>query len=209
MGLNCSCPSENLTPIIVDDCEIHIGQIQKLLFQKSANSFNMATADAKLLASWTPLLIADDATTVVVTPLLKADPQIEDGGIVTKGGGDNTTLNGVELVVGHNPGKFSAKFHGLDGAAIAAMRTMECQFALGVFLVNEYGNIYGHTISGIAIDFRPIPITGFHLGAKVNQGFGEIDYNEVFFSVDNNYDERLISITPTDFDALTALDKTA
>lgn len=211
MPLVCNCPEEVLTTIIVDGCEINIGQIQKLIFQKQGNLFDTAGGtpnDPTLLADWLAFTAATDETKAVVTPLIKADPQIEDGGVITKGGGDNTTLNGVELVTGQNPGKFSAKFNGLGAAAISAMRALQCAGALGVYLVNEDGTIIGHSTSTIT-QTVPIPLTSFNLGSKVNQGFGEVDYNEIIFSLPSDWDEKTMMITPADFNALVDLDITS
>jgi len=207
-GLNCVCPDEILTTINVDDCEVHIGQIQKAFFQKLGNSFDIAGVDdPKLKADWDALVAAVDATKVVVSPLIKSEPKIEPGGPVTKGGNDNSTLNGVVLNTGNNPAVFSGKFSGLNGPTIKALRTLECQGKLGVYLVNQYGQIGGKS-ADIAVKFEPIQITSFNIGSKENQGFGEIDYNTITFALPYNYDEELVWIDPTDFNALIDLDQT-
>ena len=206
MGLNCVCPDEVLTTINVDNCEVQIGQIQKNLFQKLGNPFDTVTDDPALLASWTTLLSAVDDTKVVVSPLIKSEPKIEPGGAVTKGGGDNTTLNGVVLVTGNNPAKFSGKFSGLTADTIGQMRKLECDGNLGTYLVNQYGQIGGYAVD-IATDFSPVPVTALNIGSKSNDGFGEIDYNIIEYSIPADYDENLVWISPTDFNALSGLDQ--
>lgn len=208
-GLNCSCPDEVLTTIVIDDCEVHIGQIQKLLFQKGGNLFDTAAGiptDPTLKADWDALTAAVDDTKVVVSPLIKADPQIEDGGTVTKGGGDNSTLNGVVLITGNNPSPFTGKFLGLTAAQIKAIRKLDCDTNLTVYLVQDDGKIIGQS-TDIATQFTGIPLSAFNLAPKVNLGFGEVDTNEVQFSLPANWDENLKTIIPADFNALVDIDQ--
>ena len=84
---------------------------------------------------------------------------------------------------------------------------MECDGNLTVYFVNQYGQIGGYA-DDIAVDFQGIRVDTLNIGAKSNDGFGEIDYNMITYSIPYDYDEKLTWVSPTDFNALFDLDQT-
>lgn len=213
MGLICNCPlGEALPDIPVYDCPETFGQIQKLIFQRLESSAGVknkfdSDSDIKTKASWTPLLSASDGTKVVVTPYIAA-PTTEPGAARTYGGG-NETVGGIEIVIGREPTPFSCNLLQQHPATIKALKELQCEGALGVYLIDENGSI-----GAIADDpatpqeYSPIPIYGLFIGDKTLGGLEAPDMNAMSFKFMPNYSDNLVRVKPTDFNALTDLKKT-
>lgn len=210
MSLICNCPvGASLPNIPLSDCPESLGQIQKAVFQRvfssgtTKNGFAVATADPKLLASWTPLLAATDGTKVVQSPFLE-NPVTEPGAKREFGGG-NATLGGIPIVLGAAHTKFTAVINRSKQDAIAALKSLACE-NVGVFLVDENGYI-----AGIADDLSapanvyPIPIRSLFVGDKKLGGFEEVDSNVIEWNFKPNWSDNLYIFKPTDFDPLTDL----
>jgi hypothetical protein len=206
----CTCPlGSEITDIFIDTCPEEVGQIQKILVQRvfSAagvkNSLTIASANPNVLATWTPLLAASNSTKVVQTPFL-TNPVVEPGAPRTFGGG-NATLGGVEIIVGREPTQFTAAFLSASQRTIKDLKEIMCE-TIGVYLIDEYGRIIGisNDIANPTI-FYPIPVHGFFVGDKKLGGLEEPDMNMIQFSFYPNWSDNLHIVTPTNFDALTAL----
>lgn len=211
MGLLCSCPqSAALATIPILDCQESVGQVQKLLFQRvfsSAgvkNSFVLTgVGDAKLLASWTPLLTAADGTKVGVSPYI-GGPNVEPGAAREFGGG-NETLGGVPIIVGREPTPFTANIYTVSQQTIAALKSYMCE-NVGVYLVDEFNRIIG-LVDDLAspTEFYPIPISALFISDKQLGGLENPDMNMISFRFFPNWSDKLYVLTPTDFDPLTDL----
>lgn len=206
----CTCPlGTEITDIYISDCPEEVGQIQKLLIQRvfsSAgvkNSFTIASTNPNVLATWTTVLAASDSTKVVQTPYL-TNPVVEPGAPRTYGGG-NATLGGVEIIVGREATLFTASFLSASQRSIQDLKEIMCE-TVGVYLIDEYGRIIGisNSIASPTICY-PIPVHGFFVGDKKLGGLEEPDMNELRFYFYPNWSDNLYIITPTNFDALTAL----
>ena len=100
MSLIINCPLPDAIPNGVEtDCPEIFGQISKIAFQKiqSAPSFTKTTVGLK--ATWTPLLTAVGDTKVVLSPLI-SNFVIPASALLSEGGNDNTTINGIRNVRG-------------------------------------------------------------------------------------------------------------
>ena len=144
----CKCPAAAALPNIPNfKCAESFGQIQKVAFQrlyKSAGGKNSFTAEAGIgkLASWSPLLAAEDDTKIVISPYIQA-PTAEAGAPRTFGGG-NETLGGIEEVIGREPTPFTGVIRKMPQSLIKALKELQCESDsqnLGVYLFDENGSI--------------------------------------------------------------------
>ena len=213
MGLICNCPlAESLPDVPLSDCPDSFGQIQKVAFQRleSAtgvkNSFDKTEKSITKKASWTPLLEASDGTKVVMSPYIQA-PTTEPGAARTYGGG-NETLGGVEITIGREPTSFSGTLLQENQATIAALKKLQCEGALGIFLFDENGEI-GALADNMdsPTKYFPIPIYGLFIGDKSLGGLEAPDSNAIEWRFMPNWSDNLVRLKPEDFNPLTDLKK--
>ena len=141
----CSCPKATaLTEVPTQDCPIDFSQIQRYGFQRGGNKFDTAgtpASDITLLADWQVVRTATDDSKIVISPLIGADPIITAGDAITTGGGDNSTLNGVEEYEGTNPSSASATYKSLSPEIETAMKRLICEPDLTVYLFLKGGKV--------------------------------------------------------------------
>jgi len=213
MGLMCSCPlGTALESIPTFSCVEHFGQIQKVAFQRIESSagvknfFDSAATppnDIKLLASWTAAKSAADGKKVVISPYLQA-PATDGGDAITFGGG-NDTLGGKVIVTGSNPVNFTSVVRDAPQNVIKAMKKLMCEAAadnLGVYLINENGQIAAIKDTTVATRFYPIPVRGLFIGDKLLGGLDGTDTNAVNWSFRPNWSDDVVLIDPTNFNAV-------
>lgn len=199
----CDCPGPTvLSEIPSANCPFDIKQIQKVVFQRGGNKFEAETI--KTLATWTPLLVAEDSTKIVTSPLIGGDPLITPGGAITEGGGDNSTLDGVEVVTGSNPSNFTCNFKSITPQQEKAIKALMCEKNLQVYFINEENKILANQ-EGLTGGHKGFPITSFYFGDRDNQGFGKQDMNSMRFSLKSGWSEDIVKVTPTDFSPLVDL----
>lgn len=208
MDCNCPLPTE-LTTIPALDCGVNLKQIQRLAFQRSGgltNQFGTATLpapnDITVLADWQAFLAAADSTKIVVTPLIAGNPTIEAGAAITTGGGDNSTLNGVEEVEGVNPAPFTAEFKELTPEIERAMKELACEKNLTVYLFLEGGRIAAYEID--ASNQRGFLLQSMFISDRNNAGYATKDITNMSFFFPAGWSEDLVIITPA-FNPLTDL----
>lgn len=212
----CKCPAAAALPNIPNfTCAESFGQIQKVAFQrlyKSAggkNSFTTAAGIGKL-ASWSPLLAADDDTKIVISPYIQA-PTAEAGAPRTFGGG-NETLGGIEEIVGREPTPFTGVIRKMPQSLIKALKELQCESDsqnLGVYLFDENGSIGALQDPTTATTYYPIPIRSLFVGDKTLGGLEAPDSNAVQWSFLPNWSDDLAILTPEDFNPLTDLKNAA
>ena len=196
-------------------CAESFGQIQKVAFQrlyKSAggkNSFTTAAGIGKL-ASWSPLLAAEDDTKIVISPYIQA-PTAEAGAPRTFGGG-NETLGGIEEIIGREPTPFTGVIRKMPQSLIKALKELQCESDsqnLGVYLFDENGSIGALQDPTTATTYYPIPIRSLFVGDKTLGGLEAPDSNAVQWSFLPNWSDDLAILTPEDFNPLTDLKNAA
>lgn len=210
MSLICSCPAAAaLNTIPVVSCPENFGQIQKVAFQRlrmadgTKNTFT-STNDIKLLASWTPLLAADNGSKIVVSPYINAPADSGGDARMTSGGNDD--LGGVAQVLGGNPVQFDGQLRSIPQSVIKAMKALACEANsgnIGVFLFDENGKI--ECLEESAGVYTPIPIRGLFIGSKIHGNFDAKDSNAISWQYPDNYSDDLVIVAPTDFNPLTDL----
>ena len=212
----CKCPAAAALPNIPNfTCAESFGQIQKVAFQrlyKSAggkNSFTTAAGIGKL-ASWSPLLAAEDDTKIVISPYIQA-PTAEAGAPRTFGGG-NETLGGIEEIIGREPTPFTGVIRKMPQSLIKALKELQCESDsqnLGVYLFDENGSIGALQDPTTATTYYPIPIRSLFVGDKTLGGLEAPDSNTVQWSFLPNWSDDLVILTPEDFNPLTDLKNAA
>lgn len=212
----CKCPAAAALPNIPNfTCAESFGQIQKVAFQrlyKSAGGKNSFTAAAGIgkLASWSPLLAAEDDTKIVISPYIQA-PTAEAGAPRTFGGG-NETLGGIEEIIGREPTPFTGVIRKMPQSLIKALKELQCESDsqnLGVYLFDENGSIGALQDPTTATTYYPIPIRSLFIGDKTLGGLEAPDSNAVQWSFLPNWSDDLAILTPDDFNPLTDLKNAA
>lgn len=201
----CSCPLASSLPSVPNaGCPQDLGQIQKIVFQRifktgtTKNAF--ATQNSvELLASWTANFSANDGTKMVVTPYVEA-PTTDGGDAITFGGG-NETLGGVTKVIGRNPINFSAVIRSCTQDVIKALKQLQCENALGVYLLNDGGQVIGIKDGASTM---PIPIQSLFVGDQMLNGLETPDSNAIQFAFKPNWSDDMVVVTP-EFNPLTDL----
>ena len=202
----CSCPAGAALPQIPNaSCPQDWGQTQKIIFQRifktagTKNSFTQTTS-IKQLSSWTALFSASDGTKCVITPYVEA-PTSDGGDAITFGGG-NDTVGGTTKVIGRNPVNMSFVMRQMTQDVIKALKGLQCEDELGVYLVNGDGQILA--VSTKDNEYTPIPIRSLFISDLKLMGLDNPDENSLSFSFLPNWSDDAKVVTP-DFNPLTDL----
>lgn len=202
----CSCPAGAALPQIPNaSCPQDWGQTQKIIFQRifktagTKNSFTQS-ASIKQLSSWTALFSASDGTKCVITPYVEA-PTSDGGDAITFGGG-NDTVGGTTKVIGRNPVNMSFVMRQMTQDVIKALKGLQCEDELGVYLVNGDGQILA--LSSADNEYTPIPIRSLFVSDLKLMGLDNPDENALSFSFLPNWSDDAKVVTP-DFNPLTDL----
>ena len=202
----CSCPAGAALPAVPNaSCPQDFGQTQKIIFQRifktagTKNSFTQS-ASIKQLSSWTTLFTASDGTKCVITPYVEA-PTSDGGDAITFGGG-NDTVGGTTKVIGRNPVSMSFVMRQMTQDVIKALKGLQCEDELGVYLVNGDGQILA--LSSADNEYTPIPIRSLFISDLKLMGLDNPDENALSFSFLPNWSDDAKVVSP-DFNPLTDL----
>ena len=207
----CSCPAGAALPQIPNaSCPQNWGQTQKIIFQRifktagTKNSFTQ-TASIKQLSSWSALFSANESsdapgTKCVITPYVEA-PTADGGDAITFGGG-NDTVGGTTKVIGRNPVSMSFVMRQMTQDVIKALKGLQCEDELGVYLVNGDGQILA--LSSADNEYTPIPIRSLFISDLKLMGLDNPDENALSFSFLPNWSDDAVVVTP-EFNPLTDL----
>ena len=202
----CSCPAGAALPAVPNaSCPQNWGQTQKIIFQRifktagTKNSFTQS-ASIKQLSSWTTLFTAADGTKCVITPYVEA-PRSDGGDAITFGGG-NDTVGGTTKVIGRNPVNMSFVMRQMTQDVIKALKGLQCEDELGVYLVNGDGQILA--LSSKDNEYTPIPIRSLFISDLKLMGLDNPDENALSFSFLPNWSDDAKVVTP-EFNPLTDL----
>ena len=202
----CSCPAGAALPQIPNvSCPQDWGQTQKIIFQRifktagTKNSFT-SSSDIKQLSSWTALFSASDGTKCVITPYVEA-PTSDGGDAITFGGG-NDTVGGTTKVIGRNPVNMSFVMRQMTQDVIKALKGLQCEDELGVYLINGDGQILA--VSSADNEYTPIPIRSLFISDLKLMGLDNPDENALSFSFLPNWSDDVKVVTPG-FNPLTDL----
>ena len=206
--LTCQCPSPTALPDIpCVKCPERFGQIQKIAFQRlraddgTKNGFPKSGGTDTItdLANWQSAMTAADSTKIVISPYIYSPTQ-ETGAPRTFGGG-NDSLGGVEEIIGREYSSFTASMRNCPQSVVSALKQMQCEGALGVYLLDQYGNI--ECLIDEDGDAYPIPIKSFFVGDKVHGGIDNPDTNVIQWSFVKDYSDDLHIFVVENFNPLT------
>lgn len=205
--MDCNCPAPlALTEITNENCGLDLKQIQRIAVQRRQGYGVFTPATILTLSAWQGLITATDDTKIVLTPMIGGDPVIEAGEAITNGGGDNSTLNGVEEVEGVNPSAFSCMFKSLSPKVEAQIKKLMCEKNLMVYLFLQGGRVacWADDINALptAQQLRGIDIQSFFLSDRNNAGYGTKDTNTMSFAIVEGWSEKLVVFKP-DFNPFT------
>ena len=202
----CSCPAGAALPAVPNaSCPQDFGQCQKIIFQRifktagTKNSFT-SSSNIKQLSSWSTLFSASDGTKCVITPYVEA-PTSDGGDAITFGGG-NDTVGGTTKVIGRNPVNMSFVMRQMTQDVIKALKGLQCEDELGVYLVNGDGQILA--LSSKDNEYTPIPIRSLFISDLKLMGLDNPDENALSFSFLPNWSDDAKVVTP-EFNPLTDL----
>lgn len=197
----CVCPAPAaLTTIVKQNCKVNLLQIQRWLFQRAGYLFD-STADPAVpitaLASWTPLFAAVGATKVVSTPLIEnwVFPRTE---AVSEGGGDNTTIDGIEIVLGGSAVRGIGQIAEAPGTTIAEIRKLMCETDIVAYGINSAGAF-------VCVDADPdnegtihtgIPIRSLFVSDADNNGLNTRDKADISFGVEYGWRDNVVIVQP-------------
>lgn len=183
MALNCDCPITSLPTLIDQTCPVDFDQIIRLAFTKTKASPDFtATVGEEItnLSAWTALLAASDDTKIQVSPAL-ANFVIPPSEKATLGGNDNSTVDGIEYVVGDNNIPVTFEIHSASQAVISAMDDLLClsdatlgRSGLTVYMFTRIvrGKAFVLGQAGtVAGDYFGIPVYNFHISTLGSEGF--------------------------------------
>ena len=196
MGLNCGCPAgKHLNDLEIAECKESFGQIQKVIITrifKSAGTKNkLPKAAVTEKATMAPLFAVSDGTKLIVSPYIQ-NPTTEPGEARTFGGG-NQTLGGIEIVIGREPTNFTGIIYQEAQSVIKTLKSYSCE-KIGVFLIDENGNIGAIEEVGDEGNYLPIPVDKFFVGDKNLGGYEEPDSNTISWSFYPNWSDNLVLI---------------
>lgn len=201
--LTTNCPlSGTLGAVSESVCPQDMGQIVKVAFQLKQTPKSFTAATIKLLATWTPLLAANDASKIVISPVLN-DFKISKSEILTEGGNDNTTVNGMPQINGLGPAKATALLKSIQDACKQALQALfpYSQIQPGITnLIGWFINSQNQIISGA--DGAGFDIFGLAIGDPGTEGYAKHDESDFQFSLKPGWSDGRIIQAATDFDYL-------
>lgn len=202
-----TCPAPTaLATITAQACPERLEQVVRFLIQRKQTTPSFTATSILLAATWTPLLTATDSTKVIKTPLIPG-VVIPPGELITEGGNDNSTINGIPRVsaIGFVP--VTAQLNDANSATRLALRGLLSESAiqpgftnLWCYMVNRFGQIYGK-LNGSNVE--GFPIYNVFAGTAGTEGFGKAGITNFQFALEPGWDDGGALYQPTDFNALT------
>lgn len=202
MFSSCACPQPAaIGNIGAFTCGENLGQIQKLIFQRrqAADALPFAVNPPAEYDSWEAFFTALGVTKMQITPNFEAFviPAVE---AITEGGDDNTTLDGNSVIVGASQVAVTGNFRMIPASILRALKAYNCEGDLTVYMVNEFSQIIGRSLTNDIVGFQGIPITEWFIGDGGNEGKNTHDKTMFRFNFRYGWRDYLYKVTPTDFD---------
>ena len=201
----CDCPlNPAIDTIPKVDCEETLGQIVRLAFQRrgTGSVFDASASPTPnpitAIASWTAFASAVDDTKITVTPIFDSHiiPPAEEQ---LEAGNDNTTPFGEQVSHGAGFIRVTGRYRNFPNAIIQILKKYRCEKNMGIYLINEFGKIWGKELS--AGVFTPIPIRNFFTTDAGSEGKNVHDFAPFAYNLREGWRDNIAAATPTDFDA--------
>ena len=200
------CPlPDSLNDIPKAGCTVRFDQIQKLAFQRLQSGDPSFTPSSILLkATWDALLAADDDTKLVITPYI-TNLVIPQGTLLTEGGNDNTTLNGIPVARGYGFVGVTAQLKNVPADVALALRTLTPESTLNggtnlwVYFFNRNGSVIGDLENSFVAGFKVYNLFISDVGSA---GFQQDNIFDISFSMTGGWSDNFAMYTPTAFNPL-------
>lgn len=195
------CPPPAALPTIpAQACAEKFDQIQAILFQRKQTAPSFTTTTVLLQATWTPLLAATNNTKISKSPLFPG-LTLPPGEILSTGGNDNTTLNGVRQILGLSSVTVNGQLRNANKAIRAALQSLTAESAiqtgftnLTAYFVNRFGeiiaNVNGTNVTGIEI-------FNFVVGDPGTEGFNADNISNMSFDLAPGWSDNVEIIKPS------------
>lgn len=209
MSINAICPLPTaLTQIPEQVCAINFDQILKQYFQRGQSSAPFDSANVITdKANWDTFISASDSTKIIESPQ-STGLTIPNSEGKFEGGSDNTTPEGLPLLVGEDNVVVEGMYRGLGVAEKAALRLLAGESiayvtsnVLTVFLVNKDGQIICRNPGGVADEYAGITIYNYRIGSVGSEGLDAINMTSFSFSLKSEWDQDVV-VVDVDFDPL-------
>lgn len=208
----CACPQETaLTTIIKKLCKENFGQLQRFIWQRAGWVFDAGAVAPKpigVLSSWTPLFAAAGDTKVVSTPYIEnfVIPRTE---AISEGGGDNTTIDGIPIVLGGNAVTAIGQIAETPSAIIKQVRKLMCEPDLVWYSINNAGAIIAKDLNPEETDPDAKQYTGVNaqslfVSDSDNNGLNTRDKADFSYGLGYGWRDDVVVIQPA-FNAKTQL----
>lgn len=205
-----SCPAPAyLGSIPIGTCPIRWDQVQKIIFRRIDGRADLTKANIILSATMTPLLTATNDTKILISPFM-GNVIIPQSEVLTEGGNDNTTLNGIPQLRGLGFVNCTAQIYNANSDTVDTMRLITPETAIqpGVtdveaILVNKDGKLIVREQVGSGSRVEGFPIYNFTVSDVGSQGFAQNNINNVSWSFAPGWSEGHRLLTPTNYTALT------
>lgn len=207
MSLINSCPLPNALGAVPEtNCPVIFGQIAKIAIQRIQAVPSFTLVNALLKATWTPLLAAADDEKIVLTPMVNnvVLPQSE---LLTEGGNDNTTINGIRNVRGLGAVTVTGQILNITEATKAALQalfgeskspTPGATNLWGYFLTTD-GKVIGKKEG---LNLAGIPIYNLALTDPGSEGYNKDNVFNFSFDMEGGWSDGF-EVLKTDFKPLT------
>lgn len=198
-----SCPPPSaLASIPVTACPVRFDQIVRLAIQRKQSSASFTETSILLQATWTPLLSATDATKLVLTPLIP-NMVIPPTEILSNGGNDNTTINGIPELRGIGFAQVTAQLQSESAATRLALRALASESALTpgftnlwAYFINKDGQVIGKKNS---TNVEGFPIYNIAVGDPGTEGYLQNNKTNFSFALEGGWADAAAIYAPTAF----------
>jgi hypothetical protein len=189
-------PPATLASIPTQACPERFGQILRIAFQRKQGTSSFTSATIKVAGTWTPLLTASDSTKLIITPQTPGIV-IPPGEILSEGGNDNTTINGIRTVTGRGYVPVTAQLKDVNAAVRTAIRALFSESG-GGFGTNLWA--YFITADNLIIansDGSGVDAYNVIVGDVGTEGFARPNIAHMAFDLAPGWSDSLAVFTPT------------
>ncbi len=187
-------PAAVLTDIPDFECGFRFDQIQRFFFQRVQSPASFTAVTIKVAATWTPLLAAVDDTKIVKTPRLP-NVIVPPGEVLTEGGNDNTTLDGIPRLLGRGFSGVTIDLQDLPPAILSGIRALANESVgnsnIWMYMINLRGQIIANN------DGSGIPVYNIMVGDLGSEGFNRPNIARMSFGLAPGWSDDIDMFAPT------------
>jgi hypothetical protein len=206
LSSECPLPSA-LVSVPETSCPVSFGQISKVILQQIQDTASVTATTALLKATWTPFLAATDSTKCVLSPLINSFV-IPASELISEGGNDNTTINGIRNVKTLGSVTITGQILNITSATKKAMQSLfpfsksPCPGSTllwAYFLTSDnklIGKLNGTNLEGF-------PVYNVALSDPGSEGFGKDNIHNFSMDMEGGWSDGMTILELTDIKTLT------